>query len=289
MRLPLTITFAGMLALTMAGCGAGEEDNSAAVQPQTTPQAAPKPFEKPPIVAQNLEKIPIPAAPGLIQPTNPNQRAQQVQKGRKDPFAGLFAPIIPRGATAAATPQSTQLPKLPVAEAPQPVAVKPSPQPSPVPAIPLPPVAPETAFVPPPPQPEIARGVSVMGVVQIGNEVQAIVQVPNEATSRYIAVGQWLSNGQVLVKRIEVNQGSDPLVILEQNGIEVAKAVGEEPASPDNTNTPTSVPAPPSPDNTNTPTTTPAPLPPTKTNLPPDAAPPISPSPPYTEESDEER
>lgn len=96
MRLPLTITFAGMLAVTMAGCGAGEENNNAAVQLQTTPQAAPKPFEKPPIVAQNLEKIPIPAAPGLIQPTNPNQRAQQVEKGRKDPFAGLFAPVIPR-------------------------------------------------------------------------------------------------------------------------------------------------------------------------------------------------
>lgn len=84
-----------------------------------------------------------------------------------------------------------------------------------------------------------------MGVVQIGNEVQAIVQVPNEATSRYISVGQWLSNGQVLVKRIEVNQGSDPLVILEQNGIEVAKAVGEEPANPDNPNPPPSaIPAP---------------------------------------------
>jgi hypothetical protein len=30
-----------------------------------------------------------------------------------------------------------------------------------------------------------------------------------------------------LVKRIEVNAGSEPIVVLEQNGIEVVRAVGE--------------------------------------------------------------
>jgi hypothetical protein len=69
-------------------------------------------------------------------------------------------------------------------------------------------------------------------VIQIGNEPQAIVKAPNEATSRYVKVGQRLSQGQVLVKRIEMNDGSEPVVILEENGIEVAKMVGDRPIPP---------------------------------------------------------
>ena len=35
-----------------------------------------------------------------------------------------------------------------------------------------------------------------------------------------------LSNGQILVKRIEINMGSEPIVVLEENGIEVRVMVG---------------------------------------------------------------
>ncbi|GAB4138482.1 MAG: hypothetical protein Fur0046_13090 [Cyanobacteria bacterium J069] len=81
---------------------------------------------------------------------------------------------------------------------------------------------------PPPPQPDVARAVKVMGVIQIGNTAHAIVQAPNEPTSRYVRVGQRLSNGQVLVKRIEMNRGADePVVVLEQYGVEVPIAVGQ--------------------------------------------------------------
>lgn len=72
----------------------------------------------------------------------------------------------------------------------------------------------------------------VSGVVVVGNEPQAIVQAPNEATSRYVRAGQRLSNGQVLVKRIEMGEGSEPIVILEQNGVEVSKGVGETAPAP---------------------------------------------------------
>jgi hypothetical protein len=68
-------------------------------------------------------------------------------------------------------------------------------------------------------------------VVKVGNETQVIVKVPNEPTSRYVKIGQRLSNGQVLVKRVDLKEGADPVVILEQNGVEVAKAVGEKPPS----------------------------------------------------------
>ncbi|MEM6751737.1 MAG: hypothetical protein AAF630_01925 [Cyanobacteria bacterium P01_C01_bin.38] len=85
------------------------------------------------------------------------------------------------------------------------------------------------AVLPPPPQPKLAQAVLVSGVVQVGSLSQAIIKVPSEPTSRYVQPGQRLSNG-LLVKRIEMNEGSEPVVILEQYGIEVARMVGEVPA-----------------------------------------------------------
>lgn len=78
------------------------------------------------------------------------------------------------------------------------------------------------------PQPKIARAVVVTGIVLIGEVPQAIIKAPNEPTSRYVQPGQRLMNG-VLVKRIEMRQGSNPTVILEEYGIEVVKQVGEKP------------------------------------------------------------
>ncbi|MGB3638773.1 MAG: hypothetical protein WBA39_14540 [Rivularia sp. (in: cyanobacteria)] len=98
---------------------------------------------------------------------------------------------------------------------------------------------PELAPVlPPPPQPKLAQAVLVSGVVQVGNRPQAIIKVPTEPTSRYVQAGQRLASGLV-VKRIEMNEGSEPIVILEQYGIEVARMVGEAPmgASPDTAST----------------------------------------------------
>jgi hypothetical protein len=102
---------------------------------------------------------------------------------------------------------------------------------------------PELAPVlPPPPQPKLAQAVLVSGVVQVGNRPQAIIKVPSEPTSRYVQAGQRLASG-LLVKRIEMNEGSEPVVILEQYGIEVARMVGEAPmgASPATASTDNSV------------------------------------------------
>jgi len=84
---------------------------------------------------------------------------------------------------------------------------------------------PDLAARPPIPDPTLARGVEVTGVVLIGANYQAIVKAPNEPTSRYVSAGQRLSGGRVLVKRIE-NQGSEPVVILEENGVEVVRSIG---------------------------------------------------------------
>nr|WP_290222810.1 hypothetical protein [Trichocoleus desertorum] len=281
MRQAKVIAFTGILALLLSGC-AGDEGGEQAVvptpsvAPTPTPQApaspAPakaQPFSaKPPLVAPQQR----PAAPALIQSTNPDERARQVQQGRQDPFALLAFPPVPVVSPNATTPgaprpvpQVRTLPGTPaVASRPNttPAAGRRSPgtptgaggragarpgttttggaRPGttatgarPAGATPIRPgtlpqsVPPAIAALPPLPQPALAQAVEVSGVVQVGEQAQAIIKAPNENTSRYVSVGQRLANGQVLVKRIEMNQGSDPIVIFEQYGIEVAKRVGE--------------------------------------------------------------
>ena len=73
---------------------------------------------------------------------------------------------------------------------------------------------------------ELAQNVLITGLVNLGDRIKLIVQAPEEATSRYVSVGQYISNGRVLVKRIEFGSPY-PTVILEQSGIEVAKEIGE--------------------------------------------------------------
>lgn len=92
----------------------------------------------------------------------------------------------------------------------------------------LPPIATGPLSLPTLPEPTLAKGIEVTGVVQVGGVPSAIVKVPNEP-ARSVKEGERLSNGQVLVKRIEVNQGPSPVVILEQFGQEVARQVGDKP------------------------------------------------------------
>lgn len=120
-----------------------------------------------------------------------------------------------------------QLPGLPVAQVPD------LPQ--------LPPGAPPTAWidpnrppvaavpaVPPPPRTDIAEAIEVTGVVQPKGEIaKVILKAPTEPTSRYVNVGDRIAGGQVLVKGVKFSAGADPVVIFEQNGVEVAIAVGE--------------------------------------------------------------
>jgi hypothetical protein len=62
--------------------------------------------------------------------------------------------------------------------------------------------------------------------MQVGGDLQIILQTPGSAFSRYVRVGDTIANGEVQVVRVERLSG-DPLVILEQNGVEVARGVGE--------------------------------------------------------------
>ncbi|HEY9630739.1 MAG TPA: hypothetical protein V6C84_25870 [Coleofasciculaceae cyanobacterium] len=243
------------LALATGGCGLlGGGDSSTTASPsETLPPVAVSPdavsaspgqpgdpsFPNPTVSPQSTSPKGI-LPPDLISSTDPNQRVRQVQSSRADPFA-----LLPTAPTVELPPP----PPSPVAVAPAArAAANPFPTTSrtgtsaasgrsssgqgsgssgalaPVPN--LVPRTPAVRIAPPPPQPDLARAVQVTGVVQVGETLYAIVNAPNEPTSRYVQVGQRLSNGQILVRRIDAT-GAEPKVVFEQFGIEVVRAVGE--------------------------------------------------------------
>lgn len=304
MRRLTLAAFAGAIVLAATGC-ASEDTTTSSPSPAVSPSpgavaqspATTQPFAKPLVTQKPASPGSV---PGLLQSTNANARAKQVQAnidaGKKkaaqgsDPFASNPPTVtIPRTpTTVAASNQGTSttqsLPNLPSppqtsvgSPFPQPsigsgrgssrpprpsspyppsarrpssspastrsgpprpssplprpnsVAANPNTRPSPSSPLPVSPTTPggtPTAAIPVAPSTTAANGVEVTGVVQVGNEVQAIVKAPGEAASRYVRVGQRIANGQVLVKRIEMNAGAEPIVILEENGVEVARAVG---------------------------------------------------------------
>jgi hypothetical protein len=197
----------------------------------------------------------------LIQPTNAEERRRQVESEIKNdtvrnPFVGL-PPALPKatspvkpvpnvtqlpgtqagspnapGTTPGGTQPPANRPNSPIASGPliPPISLKESP------TLPQAEDAPLGFNVPPtlpaPPSTAAASAIEVTGVVIVGRSPQAIVVVPGDPGSRYVGVGQRISGGKVLVKRIEMAAGSDPIVILEENGVEVARGVGEKSAAP---------------------------------------------------------
>lgn len=244
------ILVAAIMTVAIAGCATEDTPQAANPIPSATPvakspAAAAQSFNNPVVSGQQRTKL-TGAASNLIQPTNATERIILVSKGRIDPFAQIVGQAVPEMSQTISARPVPSLPPLPPATKPQKGntsnnqttltpnksarVVKP---PSLTPVLPkvLPQVVPNPTLVsvlPPPAQPDLAKAVMVTGVVIIGKAPQAIIKIPNELTSRYVEAGQRLANG-VLVKRIEMNEGSNPIVILEQYGIEVARTVGEVP------------------------------------------------------------
>ncbi|MBN3908020.1 MAG: hypothetical protein HWQ35_16120 [Nostoc sp. NMS1] len=249
------ITIAAILTLAIAGCAS--EDTQRAVNPAPIPKIVAKSpptaqsFKNPVIPAKQVSQV-TPASVNLIQSTNPTERAPLilVSKERTDPFAQIFGqtlsgmpkisgkpvPVLPKLPTASLAGRKLPTPRIALNQKKNNIASVPKKvNPTLTSVLPkvLPQVVPNSTLVsvlPPAAQPELARAVIVTGVVLISKEPQAIIKVPDEPTSRYVQAGQRLANG-VLIKRIEMNGGSNPIVILEQFGIEVAKMVGEGPVN----------------------------------------------------------
>jgi hypothetical protein len=259
-----TIAGAAILTLAIAGCTSegtpqATTPSPTAVSPSPTPGLVKKSqqpiqsFNNPIVAAKNVAQV-TSATSNLIQPTNATERAVVIAKGRNDPFAEITGQTVMQvdNKTPKPVPNLPPLPiaktasiagKLPLRSAvsaahlpPQKMpALQPKKMPVLTPVVPkvLPPVVPSPNLVsvlPKPPQPELAKAVMVSGVVLLGNQLQAIIKVPNEPASRYVQAGQRLANG-LLIKRIEMNEGSNPIVIVEQYGIEVARMVGDAPSA----------------------------------------------------------
>ncbi|WP_448572558.1 hypothetical protein [Trichothermofontia sp.] len=220
----------GLALLTIAACTPIEEipDETATASPSpTAPPAVPAPAPAA-SGAPFAEPVVAPASPGiegLVPVVNPVERLKQIRSGRTDPFASTQTVGIQVSVT---QPPEPLVPPVPPPDG---GGTAPTPPPFPTPGTPGFPGAPGGVSpfptAPPGPQPDLARAVEVTGVVQVGDVPRAIIQAPNEATSRYVVAGQRVANGRVLVKHIEANQFPSPVVILEEHGIEVIKAVGE--------------------------------------------------------------
>ncbi len=251
MRRASWVAIAGILALGIGSCGgAPEGDPNAAspipVDPAAVPAATGVPVAPAGVpVAAAPAGVPVPSPglppgsvpPELITSTNANERVQEVRRNRADPFSLVpVSPVVVQAPQTQTAPlvapqgQGVRVPQLPSNTSGRSGGSQGNGRLAPIPTL-VPNRSTTIAqrpFVAPPPQPDVARAVQVLGVVQIGNTAHAIVQAPNEPTSRYVQVGQRLSNGQVLVKRIEMNRGAEePVVVLEQYGIEVPTAVGQ--------------------------------------------------------------
>jgi hypothetical protein len=241
------------------------------VNTQNPPKASNAAFNNPLVAGKDNSQTPstnITTSTNLIQPTDPKVRLDTLITGRRDPFAQIVTstpPLQLRGTNTPKTPNKfipppalpSTIRKTPSKNPNNPLTIKNPNNPSTIkkPSKPgttqpsirrvappvLPQVAPNPTLVPLLPtaaKPEAAQAVGVAGVILIGREPKAIIKVPEETTSRYVQAGQRLANG-VLVKRIEMNQGINPVVILEQNGIEVVKSVGDKPGNKTaNTNSP---------------------------------------------------
>lgn len=186
-------------------------------------------FPNPNVASSQSSTLPVPE---LIPPTTTIQRLPQIETGRSDPFAALpLTPTIVPKANPVAPASATPYANFPTAPAvtPQPavtVATLPAPatlpvlQPAPVNINQLPavPVAPRRSPT------ELAEAIEISGVLEVGGKTNVIVKVPEEGTSRYVTVGEYMANGRVRVKRVEM--GIDPVIVLEQNGKEVTRSIG---------------------------------------------------------------
>jgi hypothetical protein len=191
------------------------------VDPNATPTAKPKPttvqaaFKAPFVSGQKGQDL-IPTTDKQARVKELEQKINIDSKQLRDPFTSTIINPVPKLETLLAKPK--EQPKLRAA-----VVVK---------------TAPRKFVAPPPPPPpdtKAADATSVTGTIEISGTIYAILTAPDEPTARYVKAGQLLSNGKVLVKRIDTNS-EPPIVVLQQNGVEVFRPVGALPVVADKNN-----------------------------------------------------
>jgi hypothetical protein len=234
-RVPLYLTLA-LVPLTIVGCG---ESKDMGVNPSPQP-AASAPFPSPSVPAT----LSSPSKVALTRPTNPDDRLRVIKSGRPDPFGS----VGPEGRVASASGSSAAsgssgsyqqqgvnrmvnsydkflrglsgslgVPGKSGAQGQSGSQSGTSSASTPDVTLPSLPKAPEPA------------GVKVSGILVVGGEPRAIVQAPDEPTSRTVSIGDSLSGGKLFVKSIDTSNRNEPRVIFQQGSIEFSVAVGKEP------------------------------------------------------------
>ena len=184
----------------------------------------------------------------LLQSTPTQSRLPEISAGRADPFSSLTQP--PTGSVPSAQPAGAGnlpvgavqtvsnhpgngLPLVPVAAT---QSLPPLPSLSPVslgPTVPnnsqfpLSTSGPAAALPPAPVLIDPVDAIQVSGVLHVGDQISIIVRESNQNTSRYVGVGAYLANGRVRVKQIDMSSGDEPIVVLEQDGQEYFKRIGD--------------------------------------------------------------
>ena len=150
---------------------------------------------------------------GLVPATNPEIRVKGNVRGRQDPFSVItIQPKLVQNEEVVDDTSTSNIPSQRFnSKNTNPTVVSSPPQTS------LP------TF-----EPTLAQNVIISGLIEVAGRPKLIVEAPEESSSRYVEVGQYLSNGQILVKSIDMNHFPTPLVILEQYGVEVEVAIGEK-------------------------------------------------------------
>lgn len=201
-----------LLALLVASCSPPADDTERAENPgEEVPVEASEAVES---ATTAEEPVPTPEirvrrVAGLRASTDPEEfvasRGEEPGRGQTSgPFVAFPVAMDP----------NSELPPVDVPD------TEPAPKPAPVVG-----GSPQPAPAPPPePTPTIAPAIEVSGTVQVGNRLLAIIKAPNEQSSRYVLEGQYVANGQVLVKRIDINRPT-PAIVFEEIGEEVVKTV----------------------------------------------------------------
>lgn len=240
MKKVILILTLAILPIWISSCSRDQAEEAANVEETATTTTeveteTPEVFEEtaPPIPSGQIDVA------GLIPATNPSE--VQVETGRSDPFATVpvqpiitVEPTVGNGETAQpGTPTNGTTQAQPGTPTNGTTQAQPS---TPINDNGITQVQPgitangdQTVTVepPPPPTPSEAQGVLVSGVLQMPTHPVAIIKAPGERVARQVTRGEVISNGQVLVKAIYATD--DPVVVLEQYGIEVFRGVGEAP------------------------------------------------------------
>jgi hypothetical protein len=223
-----------LLSALVGGCGSlGGDNTSTNVQPSPQPVASPT-FPNPTV--SNTVKSPAKIA--LTRPTNPDDRLRVIKSGRNDPFLRLAEPKesaskdsgkSESGTKGKVTLSSTEK-STTIAKSSAKTNAKSGPAKSSVnlPSLGLPSNLGGINLPSLPSKPELAA-VKVTGVVEIAGMPRAIVEAPDEKTSRTVGVGDSLSGGKLYVKNIDLSNRAEPMVIFQQGDTQFSVAVGREP------------------------------------------------------------